>query len=155
MLQISFLMTCNWDPNPFSFQGTFKITDVVDIMALSHLTTLMLWMHKMFWVCLVVFGRALSCRKIPSLCCCKYGTTTGSIIPSRQRNANAFNRAAYSLFLTVSSQTLAPVAFLSKGPNFRLERNLLRRDEVRKRSSRSVVLRRLPDLGRSATFQIC
>ena len=27
-----------WDPDPFSLQGTFKITDVVDIMALSHLT---------------------------------------------------------------------------------------------------------------------
>ena len=28
-----------WDPNPFSLQGTFKITDVVDIMTLSDLTT--------------------------------------------------------------------------------------------------------------------
>ena len=27
------------DPDPFSLQGTFKITDVVDIMVLSHLTT--------------------------------------------------------------------------------------------------------------------
>ena len=27
-----------WDPDPFSLQGTFKITDVVDIMALSHLS---------------------------------------------------------------------------------------------------------------------
>ena len=27
------------DPDPFSLQGKFKITDVVDIMALSHLTT--------------------------------------------------------------------------------------------------------------------
>ena len=26
-----------WDPDAFRFQGTFKITDVVDIMALSHL----------------------------------------------------------------------------------------------------------------------
>ena len=29
-----------WNPDPFSLQGTFKITDVVHIMALSHLTTL-------------------------------------------------------------------------------------------------------------------
>ena len=28
-----------WDPDPFSLQGMFKITDVVDIMALSPLTT--------------------------------------------------------------------------------------------------------------------
>ena len=68
----------------------------------------------------------------------------------------AFNRAAYSLFLAVLSQTLVPVAFLTKRHNFRLDRNLLRRDEVmRKRSSRGVVLRGLPDLGRSATFPVC
>ena len=61
-----------------------------------------------------------------------------------------------ALFLTVLSQILMPVAFLGKRPNFRLERNLLRRDEVvRKRSSRGVVLRGLPDLGRSATFTVC
>ena len=28
-----------WDPDPFGLQGMFKITDVVDIMVLSHLTT--------------------------------------------------------------------------------------------------------------------
>ena len=97
----------------------------------GHSKTLTLWMRKMFWVCLAVCGRALSCWKIPTLCCCKYGTTTGSIIPSRQRNANVgtarFQSSGVSLFL---SQTLVPVAFLSKRPNFRLERNLLRGDEV-------------------------
>ena len=71
------------------------------------------------------------------------------------KGRHAFNRAACSLFLTVLSQTLVPVAFLSKRPNFRLERNLLRRDKVvRKQSSRGVVLRGLPDLGRSATFPV-
>ena len=125
----------------------------------GHCNTLTLWMRKMFWVFLAVCGWALSCLKISTLCCCKYGTTTGSIIPSRQRNANvgmAFNRASCSLFLTVLSQTLVPVAFLSKRPNFRLERNLLCRDEVvRKRSSCGVVLLGLPDLGRSATSPVC
>ena len=87
----------------------------------------------MFWVCLAMCGRALSCWKIQTLCCCKYGTTTGSTIhvsgmPTYGRYAS--NRAVCSLFLTVLSQTLAPVAFLSKRPNVRLERNLLRRDEV-------------------------
>ena len=110
----------------------------------GHCNTLTLWMHKMSWVWLAVCGWALSCWKIPMLCCCKYRTTTGSIISSSQRNANVgtaqFNPAARSLFLTVLSQTLVPVAFLSK-PNFRLERNLLRRDEVRKRSSRGIFLR--------------
>ena len=54
------------------------------------------------------------------------------------------------------SSTLVPVAFLSKRPNFRRERNLLRQDEVvRKWSSCSMVLRGLPDLGRSATFPVC
>ena len=49
-----------------------------------------------------------------------------------------------------------PVAFLSKRPNFRLERNSLRRDEVvRKRSFRGAVLRGLPDLGRSQFAEIC
>ena len=68
----------------------------------------------------------------------------------------AFNRAACSLFLTVLSQTFVPVAFLSKRPNFGLNRNLLRRDEVvRKRSFRGVVLSGLPDLGPSATFPVC
>ena len=38
---------------------------------------------KVFWVCLTVCGRALSCWKIPALYCCKYDTTTGSIIPSQ------------------------------------------------------------------------
>ena len=53
-------------------------------------------------------------------------------------------------------QSVHSCAFLSKRPNFRLQRNLLHRDEVvRKRSSRGVVLRRLPDLGRSATFPVC
>ena len=124
----------------------------------GHCNTLTLWMHNMFWVCLAVCGRASSCWKIATLCCCKYGTTIGSIIPSRQRNANvhAFNRAVCSLFLTVLSQALVPEAFLSKRPNFRIEGNLLRRDEVvRKRSSRSAVLRGLPDIGRSATFPLC
>ena len=126
----------------------------------GHCDTLTLWMRKMFWVCLAVCGRALPCWKIPTLCCCKYGTTTGSIIASSQRNANygrhAVNRAACSLFLTVLSQTLVPAAFLCKRPNFRLERNLLHPDEVvRKRSSRGVVLRGLPDLGQSATFPVC
>ena len=52
---------------------------------------------------------------------------------------HAFNRSACSLYPTVLSQTLVSVAFLSKRPNFRLERNLSRRDEVlRKRSSLSV-----------------
>ena len=85
-----------------------------------------------------------------SKCCCKYGTTTGSIIPSRQRNVrrrHAFNRAACSLFLTEMSQTLVPVAFLSKRPNLQLKRNLLLRDEV--------ALRGVPDLGQSATFPVC
>ena len=67
-----------------------------------------------------------------------------------------FNRAACNLFLTVLSQTLVPVAFLSKQRNFRLERNLLRRDKVvRKPSSCGVVLRGLSDLGRSAMFPVC
>ena len=49
-----------------------------------------------------------------------------------------------------------PVAFLSKRPNFRLERNLLSRDEdVRKRSSSGMVLRVQPDLGLSVTFPVC
>ena len=81
-----------------------------------------------------VGGRALSCRKIATLCCCKYGTTTGSIIPSRQRNANVgMARFQSSGVLPIPE---CPVAnsfnssFLSKRPNFRLERNLLRRDEV-------------------------
>ena len=48
------------------------------------------------------------------------------------------------------------LAFHSKQPNFRLERNLLRRDEVmRKQSSCGVVLPCLPDLGRSMTFPVC
>ena len=111
----------------------------------GHCNRLTLWMRKMFWVCLAVCGRALSCWKIPTLCCCKYYTTTGSIIPSRQRNANVetahFQSSGISLFLTVLSQTVVPVAFLSKRPNFRLERN---RDEVvKKRSSRGVLLRDL------------
>ena len=50
--------------------------------------------------------------------------------PECQRRRHAFNRAASSLFLTVLSQTLVPVAFLSKRPNYRLERNLLREGEV-------------------------
>ena len=54
----------------------------------GHYNTLTSCMRKMFWICLAVCGRALSCWKIPTLCCCKYGTTTGLIIPSRQRNAN-------------------------------------------------------------------
>ena len=119
----------------------------------GHCNTLTLWMRKMFWVCLALFGRALSCWKIQTLCCCKYGTTTGSIIPSRQRNVSV--GTACSLFLTVLSQTLVPVAFLSKRPNFRLKRNLMRRDEVvRKQFSRGAVLRGLPGLGRSATFPV-
>ena len=72
---------------------------------------------------------------------------------------DAFNQAACSLFLTVLSQTLVPIAFLGKRPIFRLERNLLRRDEVvRKRSSCGVVLRGLPDLvslGPSQFAEIC
>ena len=67
-----------------------------------------------------------------------------------------FNRAACCLFLTALSQTLVPVAFLSKRPNFGLERNLLCRDEVvRKRTPCGLVLLGLPDLGRSATFPVC
>ena len=159
-----------WDPDPFSLQGMFNITDVDDIMALSHqrpkwsmgersgdltghCNMLTSWMCKMFWVCLTVCGRALLCWKIPTLCCCKYGTTTGSTIPSRQQNA--FNRAACGLFLTVLSQTLVPVAFLGKRPYFRPERNLLRDEVVRKRSYRGVVLCGMPDLDRSATFPVC
>ena len=122
----------------------------------GHCNTLTLWIRNMFWVCLTVCGRALSCWKIPTLCGCKYGTTTDSIIPSRQRNANvgtARFRAACSLFLTDLSQTLVPVAFLNKRPKFRLERNLLRRDEVvRKRFSRGVVLRGLHDMGSTLLF---
>ena len=126
----------------------------------GHCNTLTLWMHKMFWVCLAVCGRALSCWKIPTLCCCKNGTTTGSITPSHERNANVgtarFSLAACSLFLTVVSQSLVPVAFLSKRPNFRRERNLLRQDKVvRNWSSRSVVLRGLPDLDQFVTFPVC
>jgi hypothetical protein len=49
----------------------------------GHCNTLTLWMRKMFWVCLAVCGRCvLSCRKIPKLRCCKYGTTTDSRISS-------------------------------------------------------------------------
>jgi hypothetical protein len=76
-----------WDPDPFSLQGKLKIMDFVDVMALSfddlsglksaqlekracdltgHCNTLTLWMRKMFWVCLTVYGRALSCWKIPT-----------------------------------------------------------------------------------------
>ena len=123
----------------------------------GHCNTL--WMGKMprtVWTGLIMLEN-------PTLCCCKYGTTTGSIIPSHQSNANvgmdAFNQAACSLFLTVLSQTLVPIAFLGKRPIFRLERNLLRRDEVvRKRSSCGVVLRGLPDLvslGPSQFAEIC
>ena len=44
-----------------------------------------------------------------------------------QRRDDTFSiKEAGSLFLTVLSQTLMPVAFLSKQPNFQLERNLLR-----------------------------
>ena len=101
-------------------------------------------------------GRALSCWKIPTLCCCKYGTKTASVIPSHQQNSNAFNLPACSLFLTVLLQTLVPVAFLNKRPNFRLERNLFCQDEVaRKRSSRGMHLRNMPDMGRSAMFPVC
>ena len=71
-----------------------------------------------------------------------------------QRRDGTLSVERCSLFLTVLSQTLVPIAVPSKRPNFRLERNLLRRDEVvRKRSSRGVVLRGLPDMGRSATSQ--
>ena len=57
-----------------------------------------------------------------------------------KRLDNSVTSEACSLFLTVLSQTLVPEAFLSKRPNFRLERILLRRDEVvRKRSSRGAV----------------
>ena len=93
----------------------------------SHCHTLTSWMRKMFWVCLAVCGQALLCWKNP-FCCCKYGTTTGLIIPSHQWNASVgtpLNRAVSSLFVAVLSQTLMKVAFLSKRPNFRLERNLL------------------------------
>ena len=45
----------------------------------GHCNTLTLWMRKIFWVCLAVCGRNLSCWIILTLCCCKYGTTTGSI----------------------------------------------------------------------------
>ena len=83
----------------------------------GHCNTLTLWMHKIFWVCLAVCWQALLFWKISTLCCWEYCTTTGSIIPSHQRNANvgtyAFNRAACSLFLTVLLQTLVPVVFLS------------------------------------------
>ena len=34
-----FFNDLQWDPDPFSLQAMFKITDVVDIMALYHLTT--------------------------------------------------------------------------------------------------------------------
>ena len=64
--------------------------------------------------------------------------------------------AACSLLLTVLLQALVPVAFLSKQPNFLLERNLLHQDEVmRKWSSCDVVLRGLPDLCQSATLPVC
>ena len=33
----------------------------------GHCNTLTLWMRKLFWVCLAVCGRALSCRKIPNV----------------------------------------------------------------------------------------
>ena len=103
----------------------------------GHCNTLTLWMRKTFWVCLAVCVRALSCWK-------------------SQRYVVANTVQQPSLFLTVLLQTVVPVAFLRKRHNFRLERNLLRRDEVvRKRSSRGVVLRGLPDLNRSATFPVC
>ena len=109
MLQISFLMTCNgvltisagtarsrsrmvltswcsltWQPKwPQKCSVGERSGDLA-----GNCNTLTLWMCKMSWVCLAVCGRALSCWKVLMLCCCKYGTTTGSIIPSRQWNAN-------------------------------------------------------------------
>ena len=109
VLQISFLMTCNgilthsacktrsrswmlltsWRSLTWRLKWSYKCSmgERSGYLA-GHCNILMLWMRKMFWVCLAVCGRALSCLKIPTLCCCKYCTTTGSIIPSCQRNAN-------------------------------------------------------------------
>ena len=109
MLQISFLMTCNgilthsackarsrsqmlltswrsltWRPKS---SNECSIGERSSDLA-GRCNTLTLWMRKMFWVCLAVCGRASSCWKVSTLCCCKYGTTTDTIIPSRQRNAN-------------------------------------------------------------------
>ena len=84
--------------------------------------------------------------KILTLCCCKYGTTTGSIIPSRQRNANEGTARFQSSGVWPFPDCPVANSCLSKPPKFRLERNLLRRDEVfRKRSSRGVVLLGLPN----------
>ena len=70
----------------------------------------------------------------PNVMFCKYGTTTGSIIPSRQRNANV--RGACFQSSGVYPIPDCPVAnscassIPQQRPNFRLERNLLHRDEV-------------------------
>ena len=109
MLQTSFLMTCNgllthsackarsrtrmllisWRSLTWRPKWSHKCSMGEGSGDLAgRCNTLTLRMRKMFWVCLAVCGRALSCWKIQTLCCCKYGTTTCSIIPSRQRNAN-------------------------------------------------------------------
>ena len=109
MLQISFLMTCNgilthsaskalsrarmlltsWRSLTRRPKWSHKCPMGVKSGDLAgYCNTLTLWMRKMLWVCLAVCRRALSCWKIQTLCCCKYGTTTRSIIPSRLRNAN-------------------------------------------------------------------
>ena len=108
ILQISFLMICNGILTHSASKARSRSRMLLTYGALSpddlsgpnkclmgersndlagHCNTLTFWMRKMFWVHLAVCGRALSCCKILTLCFCKYGTT-GSIIPSRQRNAN-------------------------------------------------------------------
>ena len=109
MLQFSFLMTCNGILTHLPCKARSRSRMLLTLWhsltrrpkwshkcsmgerssdLTGHCNTLTLWVRKMFWVCLAVCGQALSCWKIPTLCCCKYGTTTDSIIPSRQRNAD-------------------------------------------------------------------
>ena len=91
MLQISFLMTCNgiltysackarsrsrmlltsWRSLTWRPKWSHKCSMGERSGDLAGpCNTLTLWTRKMFWVCLAVCGRALSCWKIPTLCCC-------------------------------------------------------------------------------------
>ena len=122
----------------------------------GHCNTLTLWMGKMprtVWTGLIMLENPnIMLLQI------RYNNRFDNSVTSVecQHGDVPFNQAAYSLFLTVLSQTLLPIAFLGKRPIFQLERNLLRRDEVvRKHFSRGVVLRGLPDLGWSGTFPVC
>ena len=127
----------------------------------GHCNTLTLWMRKMFWFASQCMdghyhvGKSQRYVVANTLQQQARNSVTSAECQRRDGPLSIERRIAYSI-PDCLSQTLVPVAFLSKRPNFRLERNLLRRDEVvRKRSSCGVVLRGLPNLGRSATFPVC